>query len=330
LEHKVRPTNYTLLHGPAEPLLKIRPGDTISANCIDARGYDETGTKIQEKIVQSRDGTSFRWGNPLVGPFYVEGAEITDTLTVNIEKVEPNRDFAWSLIGPNYGCFTGEVWGRRLLMNEPLELRRYEWILDRENRTATLQLKDSILKTIEIPLHPFIGTIGVAPRFGRQEMVITPGEYGGNMDCIETKEDTTVYLPIFVRGAYLAFGDVHAAQGDGEVSGSALEVSADVKLKIDVLKNRTIEWPRFQDDEYIMTVGSTRPLMDALKIAYIEMVNWLENDYGFEKFEALHVISQVGLCRVGNVGNPNYTVVAKFPKKYLPKLEESTLQPMNP
>jgi len=138
------------------------------------------------------------------------------------------------------------------------------------------------------------------------------------MDCVETKEGTTLYLPVFVKGAYLYFGDVHAAQGDGELTGVALEVSADVKLKIDLIKGKSIEWPRLEDEEFIMVAGSSRPLMEALKIAHIELIRWLVEDYGFDRWEAFEVLSQVGKCRVGNVVDPCYTVVAKFPKKYLP------------
>ncbi|MBC8231439.1 acetamidase/formamidase family protein [bacterium] len=167
-------------------------------------------------------------------------------------------------------------------------------------------------------MHPFIGSIGVAPRYGRTEMSLTPGEYGGNMDCVETKAGTTLYLPVWVRGGYFAFGDIHAAQGDGEICGVALETTAEVTVTLEVIKGKSIEWPRMEDETHIMTAGSGRPLMDALRIAHVELVKWLVDDYGFEKWEAFQVISQVGTTRIGNVVDPNYTVVAKFPKKFLP------------
>jgi acetamidase/formamidase len=180
-----------------------------------------------------------------------------------------------------------------------------------------MELPGSKLKKAEIPLHPFIGSIGVAPRFGRVETALTPGEYGGNMDCIETKEGTTIYFPVFIKGGYLAFGDVHAAQGDGEICGSALETTGEVKLHFDVIKGKTIGWPRFEDDEWIMVAGSSKPLMEAFKIAHYELLNWLVVEHGFQRWEGLQLLSQVGRCRIGNVVDPRYTVVAKFPKKYL-------------
>ncbi|HDN63072.1 acetamidase [Candidatus Bathyarchaeota archaeon] len=318
MEYKFTPKKYYFLYGKAEPALKLKPGDVVETSTVDARGYDSAGKPLSEESKAVEGDYIPLYSNPLVGPFYVEGAEPGDTLSVYIEKVKPNRDYAWSRILPHFGSFTEEGPRRRFLLNEPIEEKVFDWKLDLDRNVAILQLQNSKLKRVEIPLHPFIGSIGVAPRFGRRETALTPGEYGGNMDCIETKEGTTLYLPVFVKGAYLYFGDVHAAQGDGELTGVALEVSADVKLKIDLIKGKSIEWPRLEDEEFIMVAGSSRPLMEALKIAHVELVRWLVEDYGFDKWEAFEILSQVGKCRIGNVVDPCYTVVAKFPKKYLP------------
>ena len=115
----------------------------------------------------------------------------------------------------------------------------------------------------------------------------------------------------------MAFGDVHAAQGDGEICGVALETTGDVRLRFDVVKGKAIEWPRIENDDWIMVAGSSRPLMEAFKIAHIELLRWLVEDYGFDQWEGLQVLSQAGRCRIGNVVDPCYTVVAKFPKKLL-------------
>ena len=142
------------------------------------------------------------------------------------------------------------------------------------------------------------------------------------MDCVETKEGSTLYLPVFVQGGYLAFGDVHAAQGDGEICGVALETTAEVRLVINVIHGKAIDWPRIEDKEWIMTACSSRPLMEAFKIAHYEMIHWLVSEYGFEKWEALQLLSQVGRCRIGNVVDPCYTVIAKYHKEYLPENDE--------
>jgi amidase len=178
-------------------------------------------------------------------------------------------------------------------------------------------LEASRAKRIELPLHPFIGSIGVAPRYGRVETALTPGEYGGNLDCVETREGSTIYFPVWARGAYLAFGDIHAAQGDGEVCGSALETTAVVTLRVELHKNRTFEWPRLEDGEYLMTTGSLHSLVDAVRVAQVEMLDWLVREYGFEKWEGWQVLSQAGTMRIGNIVDPNFTVVVKFPKALL-------------
>jgi acetamidase/formamidase len=139
------------------------------------------------------------------------------------------------------------------------------------------------------------------------------------MDASDLCEGATVYLPVFHEGAYVYFGDVHALQGDGEIIGMGIETTADVTLQFNVIKGKKIAWPRLENDEFIMVAGSVRPLIDAFRIAHVEMVKWLESDYGFERWEALEVLSQVGSARVANVVDPNFTVVAKFPKKYLPR-----------
>lgn len=132
------------------------------------------------------------------------------------------------------------------------------------------------------------------------------------------KQAMTIYFPVFVDGGYLSFGDVHAAQGDGEIYGTALETTAEVTLTIDVTWGKSIGWRRFEDEDFIMVAGSARPLLDAFNIAHVEMIRWLTADHGFDQEEASLLLSQVGRCRVGNVVDVNYTVVAKFPKTYLP------------
>ena len=147
---------------------------------------------------------------------------------------------------------------------------------------------------------------------------MTPGPHGGNMDCVETGPGTTLILPVFVRGAFLLFGDVHAAQGDGELCGGGLDITAEVTLEVDVRKGVGARWPRMENAEHLMVAASTRPLFDAYRLAQVELIRWLEQDYGYDPLDALHLITQVGATRVGNVVDPMFTVVAKFPKRYLP------------
>jgi amidase len=316
--HHLQPRIYQYTFGPGEPLAHIASGDVVIAETRDAFGFDAQRTPLPESMKQKVPGTSLRQSNPVVGPLYVDGAEEGDLLAVHIRRIRLNRDFALSKQGANFGSLTGETPGHALLYNPPIENIGYEWRLELQRNVGILDLPHSQLKRVEYPLNPFIGSIGVAPRYGRVETTLTPGEYGGNMDCIETSEGTTLYLPVWARGAYLSFGDIHALQGDGEVNGTALEVTAEVTLQIELLKARSAEWPRLENATHIMVAGSTRDLMDCVRLAQMELLRWLVDSYGFQREEAWQLNAQVGTMRIGNVVDPLYTVVAKFPKSCLP------------
>ena len=163
-----------------------------------------------------------------------------------------------------------------------------------------------------------LGRLATAPAGEEAIAGGVPSTFGGNMDTSEIREGATVYLPVFHKGAYLYFGDVHALQGDGEITGSGIETTADVSFEVRLRKKKTIAWPRIENQEWIMVAGSARPLIDAFRIAHVEMVKWLESEYGFDRWEALQLLSQVGQAEIANVVDPNFTVVAKFPKRHLP------------
>jgi acetamidase/formamidase len=315
--HRLEPKIYYYTYGPAEPLAHVQSGDTVIAETRDAMGYDAQRNPMPDHMKQSMPGTTLRYSNPVIGPLYVDGAEEGDLLAIHIRQIRLNRDFALSKQSANFGSLTGETPSNILLYNPPIPTIWYEWKLDLRRNVGIFEMPNSRRKRIEAPLAPFIGSIGVAPRFGRVETTLVPGEYGGNMDCVETCEGTTLYLPVWVKGAYLSFGDIHALQGDGELNGTALEVTADVTLQIDVVKGKKASWPRLENATHIMVAGSTRPLMDCVRLAQMELLTWLVDEYGFQREEAWQLNAQVGAMRIGNVVDPMYTVVAKFPKAYL-------------
>lgn len=311
--HRYTPEKfYYTYDGRHEPALKLKPGDTLITTTIDA-----FGNKISSEDQKASEIIHLPHVNDQTGPFYVEGAEPGDTLVLKLLRVRPNRDYAVSTHLPHFGVLTGETY--TAMLNDPLPEKTYIWKLDLERNVGVLNLPNSRLSKVEVPLHPFLGTVGLAPDFGEAVLSLTPAEHGGNMDCVETREGTTLYFPVFVKGALFMLGDGHAAQGDGEICGTGLECPLEVTLEVDVIKGKTILWPRFEDDKYIMVAGSTRPLIDAFRVAHVELINWLVEDYGFDRWDALQLVSQVGISRVGNVVDPKYTVVAKFPRKYLPE-----------
>ncbi|MFB3853814.1 MAG: acetamidase/formamidase family protein [Vicinamibacterales bacterium] len=302
--HKFVPKSGVQTFAVRAPVLRVQPGDIV-----------ETSTYSHPGDYYSPEGGS--WAGE-VGPFWVEGATPDDTLVVRILKVELDRDTAVSSIRPA-GLSALATDGRLRLLNDPLPARRFIWRLDRQRNVGALDTPNSSVKKVEIPLHPMLGRVAVAPAGEEAFGGLWPGNFGGNMDAPEMREGTTVYLPIFHEGALFYFGDVHAAQGDGEVCGSGLETTAAVTLQFDLVKGRRIDWPRAEDASDVMVIGSARPLIDAFRIAHVELIEWLVEAYGFEKMEAYQVVSQVGTARVANVVDPLYSVVAKFPKKLLPR-----------
>jgi len=309
--HHFKPKKYFYTYDAKhKPVLKLEPGDILVTSTVDA-----FGNKISRSDQLASEIIHLPKVNDQTGPFYVKGAEPGDTLVLHLLKVRPNRDFAVSTHIPHFGALTGETY--TAMLTEPLPEKTYIWKLDLERNVGILNFPNSKIGKVEIPLSPFLGTVGVAPNYGEAVLSLTPAEHGGNMDCVETKEGTTLYFPVFAEGALFMLGDGHAAQGDGEICGTGLECPLEVTVKVDVIKGKAINWPRFEDDEYIMVAGSTRPLIDAFRSAHVELINWLVEGYGFDRWDALQIVSQVGITRVGNVVDPKYTVVAKFPKKYL-------------
>jgi len=283
------------------PVLRIKPKTVLISRTNFGPYYTEKGGAFPGEV----------------GPFYIEGATTNDILVIKIHRVRPNHDIAAAQIYSDFGGLATE--SRVRMLNDPIKPRRYIWKLDRVRNTATTDLPDSRMKKIEIDLQPMLGRIAVAPRGEEAFSGIWPGNFGGNMDAPEIKEGTTVYLPIFHDGAYFYFGDGHARQGHGEVAGTGLETSMDVVLEIDLIKGKTIDWPRLETKDHIMVVGSARPLMDAFRLAHVELIEWLAEDYGFGKLDAYALLGQVGESSIANVVDPLYSVVAKFPKRFLPK-----------
>ncbi len=297
------PTHGVPTFAVRDPILRLKPGAVVRT-----RTFSRPGDYYEVK------------GGPWpgeVGPFLIEGATTADTLVVRILELRPNRDRAVSAVNPaGISAVAGD--SRTRMLNDPLPAKRFEWRLDRQRNVGILDLPDSASKRIEMPLRPMLGRLAVAPEGAEAFGGLWPGNFGGNMDAADAREGTTVYLPVFHDGAYFYFGDGHARQGDGEICGSGLETTMDVTFQFDVIKGQRIRWPRMEDAEDIMVAGSARPLVDAFRIAQVELIEWLVADYGFDKLDAYQVVSQGGHSRIANVVDLNYTVVAKFPKSLLP------------
>jgi acetamidase/formamidase len=300
---KFEPTAGVPTYAVRDPVLRIKPGAIV-----ETRSFSRPGDYYE--------GTGGAWPGE-VGPFHIEGAAPGDTLLVKIIRLRPNRDSAVSRYTPNNISGVAAD-SRTRMLNDPLPARTFMWKLDRTRMVGLLEMPDSASKRIELPLKPMLGRVAVAPAGQEAFGGLWPGDFGGNLDASDVREGVTVSLPVFHDGALFYFGDGHALQGDGEIVGSGLETTMDVTFQFDLAKGKRIRWPRIEDDQHIMVAASARPLIDAFRIAYVELIEWLVAEYGFEKMDAFQVASQIGEVRVANVVDPNYTVVAKFPKKFLP------------
>jgi len=299
--HHFKPSKGYQTYAVREPVLRISPGDIVVTDTLYSDFFTE------------KDGP---WPGE-VGPVYIEGASPGDTLVIRIVKIRPNIPTGRSGTSTTYASLTATE--ATPMLHDPIPELIHIWRIDPKRMTGTLDLPGSRMKRIEVKLKPMLGRLATAPPEDQAIPGGVPSTFGGNMDTPEACEGTTVYLPVFHEGAYFYYGDVHALQGDGEIIGSGIETSADVTFEIDLLKGKKIGWPRLENGDSIMVAGSARPLLDAFRIAHVEMVKWLETEYGFDRWEALQVLSQVGSAQVANVVDPNFTVVARFPKKYLPR-----------
>lgn len=301
---------YCFSHPPAA---RIASGDTVVTKTRDA---SNDAFKPTDKTLAAGNLDLSRV-NPQTGPFYVEGAEPGDTLKVHIDKIGLNRDWGWGGAIPYFGALAPEY--KTMMVTPPVVDTLYIWHLDARRGIATLDMPKSKIGKVEVPIRPFFGTIGTAP-YGKECISsLVPGTHGANMDFNEVVEGVTMYFPVFEPGALFYLGDGHAAQGDGEIMGAAIETSFDVQFTVEVIKGKKINWPRLVNDRYIMSIGSTRPLMDALRLACSDLINWLSTDYGYDRMDAYQLLGQTAEIEIANVVDPQYSVACMLDKKYLPR-----------
>ncbi|MGH9144992.1 MAG: acetamidase/formamidase family protein [Vicinamibacterales bacterium] len=302
--HRFKATQFYITYSSAHPpALRIKPGDRVITQTIDAEGRDAADVKVAATP------------NPQIGPFFIEGAEPGDTLVVTLDRVETNRTTArmGGLLAP-YALDPAFLRSRAERQAE-----RETWIIDKQKgvaRTTTAGMKPG---PIELPIATMLGCVATAPRNNEAFSATTPGRFGGNMDYVGVTTGAKLMLPVSAPGALLFLGDGHARMGEGEVVGTGLETSMDVEFTVDLIKGKAIGWPRLENADYIMVLGSARPLLEALQHADTEMLTWLMNDYGFDERSASILMGQALEIDTANIVDPNFTVVVKIKKQYLPR-----------
>ena len=252
------------------PLATVKPASTVCIHTVDA-----FENKMKPEVNRFEDVCTYPFLNPQTGPIVIEGAEPGDTLVVTIHAIEPTRDHAVTGTIPYFGGLTST----RLDPALQLALEEQWLFLPVEPEGIRFDEKRVIRN------EPFMGTMGVAPEIEAVN-TLTPDYSGGNMDCVETRPGNEVWFPVLVEGAHFFTGDAHASQGNGELTGVALEIPAKVTVTFELKKEYRINWPRIVSQDAIMVAGSARPLEAAARIAWVELIDWMVSDYGFDRMRA--------------------------------------------
>ncbi len=305
--------NYTI-HGAQHhfgwdnaltPAVRAEPGSTILFHCRDS----SAGQFSAQSTVAEVSSLDFSKVNPISGPIYIEGAEPGDAVKVTIDSFAPSG-WGWTANIPGFG----------LLADQFADPALHIWTYDPTSLAPALYGKHG-----RVPLKPFAGTIGNAPAAPGLHSVVPPRRVGGNLDIRDLSAGTTLYLPIEVTGALFSVGDTHAAQGDGEVCGTAIESPMDVVLTLDLIKGANLKTPRFTTagpvtrhldaKGYEVTTGIGPDLMSGARDAVSDMIDLLCATHGLTAVDAYMLVSTCGDLRISEIVDmPNWVVSFYFPR----------------
>ena len=308
-------TATTLFFDPlAEPLAEVDDGERIVVETADslcglARAEAPRGLHIDE-VLERLGGAC-----PVTGPFHVGGARPGDVLEVELHRVDPApaAGEAWTGTFGGFGALQQEGYS----LQPPLEpeLRRVPY----RDGIASFPCRSG---AVAVPLRPFLGTVGVAPRRERRLSFSQSPEYLGDVDQPALTAGATLRLPVNVEGALVAFGDAHGAQGDGEITGAAVELEAEVELTMRVRSRDEagfVALPQLDTAEAIGSLAGLQgaSLTDCARTAYLDLVHRLVRGHGFSAADAYQLLGQVGRLRIGNMVDPFCSVLASVERRHL-------------
>lgn len=286
------------------PVITAAPGDTLTLTVRDA--WDGVITPDSDVSILRRDMSGRV--NPVTGPIYVDGAQPGDTLVVTLESYRPSG-WGWTANIPGFGLLTDEFTDPALHL----------WHYDPDGRTPLM-----FGQTAQIPLQPFAGTIGVAPAAAGPHDIIPPRRTGGNMDIRDLVAGSVLYLPVEVEGALLSIGDTHAAQGDGEVCGTAIESPMEVTVTLGLEKGNAAAFPRIVRPKAAasptyaidVTTGIGPDLHACAQDAVRGMIDLLTHRHGLAPVDAYMLCSVAGDLRISQIVDaPNWTVSFHMPRE---------------
>ncbi len=287
------------------PVMTIAPGETVEFEVFEASGAQLSA----QSTVADVANLDFGKINPVTGPVYIDGAEPGDSLKVTHESFAPSG-WGWTANIPGFG----------LLADQFTEPAIINWAYDPQSLAPALWSDNA-----KVPLKPFTGTIGVAPAQAGLHSIVPPRRVGGNMDIRDMSAGSELYLPVEVAGALFSVGDTHAAQGDGEVCGTAIESPMSVVLSFDLVKAQNLAFPRFttagpvsrhlDGSGYDVTTGIGEDLFQGARDAVSGMIDLLAKRHGIKAVDAYMLCSVCGDLRISEiVDQPNWIVSFYFPR----------------
>jgi acetamidase/formamidase len=287
------------------PILTVAPGTTIEFDCPDASG----GQLSPSSTLPDVGALDFGRINPVTGPVYIDGAEPGDAVKVTIGEFRPSG-FGWTANIPGFGLLADQFTAPAL----------HIWSYDKVAMTPA-----AFSSVARVPLKPFAGTIGLALAEPGRHSIVPPRRTGGNMDIRDLSTGTTLYLPVEVAGALFSVGDTHAAQGDGEICGTAIESPMSVVLTLDLVKHAELQTPRFttagpvtrhlDQAGYEVTTGIGPDLMTGAREAVSRMIDLLTRTRGLSAVDAYMLCSVCGDLRISEIVDvPNWVVSFYFPR----------------
>nr|WP_321463599.1 acetamidase/formamidase family protein [uncultured Cohaesibacter sp.] len=287
------------------PVARIDPGQSVEFDCMDASAGQITPNSSVDDLM-ARDASKV---NPVTGPIYIESARPGDILKITTENFTPSG-FGWTANIPGFG----------LLADQFRDPALHIWDYDAQGLTPALYGT-----LARVPLKPFAGTMGNAPAKMGQHGIIPPTRVGGNLDIRDLSAGSVLYLPVEVEGALFSVGDTHAAQGDGEVCGTAIESPMKVALSFDLVRQTPLRMPRFttpgpvsghlDSKGYEVTTGIGPDLMSGARDAVSGMIDLLCAENGMAAVDAYMLCSVCGDLRISEVVDaPNWVVSFYFPR----------------